>query len=85
LNNETPASAPRRRHPDEISMTTKFRPQIMLCMLDEKTDQQGRRFFTGRLGHLRVAIVPNRDAREGVPSHVMFATETDATRDPAAS
>ena len=65
-------------------MTAKFRPQIILCTLTEKTDQQGRRFFTGSLGHLRVAIVPNRDAREGVPSHVMFATETDATRDLAA-
>jgi hypothetical protein len=51
-------------------------PLLQAARLWEKTSPAGTRYMQGRLGGVRVVILPNRDHAEGDPenshTHVMF-------------
>jgi hypothetical protein len=50
------------------------------CRLWSKTSAKGTAYLTGRLGNLRVVILPRRDDDEGDFTHVLMLSEA-APRD----
>jgi hypothetical protein len=56
-----------------------YGPSLTACKLWAKTSAKGVQYFTGRMGGLRVTILPNRDKTSDTDaSHVMLFGEAAA-------
>jgi hypothetical protein len=61
-----------------------YGPSINACRLWEKVSAKGTRYLTGRLGGLRVTILPNTRPAEGDDStHSLMIGEASAAKKPA--
>ncbi len=53
-----------------------YGPSITACKLWEKTSAKGLKYMAGRIGGIRVTVMPNRDRQsEDDPSHVLLFSE----------
>jgi hypothetical protein len=53
-----------------------YGPSIPVCRLWEKVSAKGTRYLSGRIGGIRVSILPNRDYQnEGDATHTMLFSE----------
>ena len=53
-----------------------YGPYVTAARLWEKLSVKGTTYFTGRMGNLRISILPNRDRKsDDDPSHVLIFGE----------
>ena len=53
-----------------------YGPSITACRLWEKTSGKGTTYITGRMGNVRITILPNRDRKtDADPTHVLLFGE----------
>jgi hypothetical protein len=53
-------------------------PLLPACKLYQKTSANGRGYLIGRLGGLRVLIMPKRDNEEGEHTHNLLLSEASS-------
>ena len=53
-----------------------YGPSVTAARLWEKTSAKGTTYLTGRMGNLRISILPNRDRKnDDDPTHVLIFGE----------
>jgi hypothetical protein len=50
-------------------------PMLVACKLFPRTSGAGRPYLVGRLGGLRILILPRREGEAGAHSHVLMLAE----------
>jgi hypothetical protein len=56
-------------------------PPLVMARLWEKTSQKGNTYLTGRLGGVRVLIMPNRDRQtDEDPTHLLMVADAGTPR-----
>ena len=57
-------------------MANEYGPSVTAARLWEKTSAKGTTYLTGRMGNLRISILPNRDRKnDDDPTHVLVFGE----------
>lgn len=57
-------------------MANEYGPSVTAARLWEKTSAKGTTYLTGRMGNLRISILPNRDRKDDSdPTHVLIFGE----------
>jgi hypothetical protein len=60
---------------DDQQNDTRSGPMLVACKLYPRTSGAGRPYLVGRLGGLRILILPRREGEAGEHSHVLMLAE----------